>query len=154
MKKSTILMLFLFVIASTGFSQMMEIENTITEKEEQMYEAIKSGDMETFKANLADNFVSVYGAGISDRAQELESIKELKIDSYELSDIRVMQPADNVAVIVYTVMSSGMWKNEKFSGKYYSTSTWVESGGDWKAIMHTETEAAPMEETVGMQDQD
>lgn len=153
MRKSILLMLVMFLVASTGFSQMSNVKEAVTAKEKEMYEAIKSGDMDTFKANLADEFMSVYATGFADRTKELENIKNLKMDSYELSDIQVMQPAESVAIISYSLTASGMWENEKFSGKYYSTSTWVMDNDTWKAVMHTETEATPMEKPMGMEDE-
>lgn len=151
MKKSALLTLVLFMIATVAYSQMMDVKETIIEKEKAMYEAIKNGDMDTFKSNLAEDFMSVYESGISNREQELESLKNLTINTYELSDIKVMQPSENLAIIAYTLDASGMWQNEQFSGKSYATSTWMKMDDDsWKGIMHTETKATPMQEAVGM----
>lgn len=153
MKKSALLIMVLLLTASAAFSQMMDLKDTIIEKEKTMYEAIKTGDMDTFKANLADEFMSVYESGFANRDQELENIKKLTIDTYELSDIKVMQPSDNIAIIAYSLNSTGMWDNEQFSDRYYSTSTWMKMDDEsWKAILHTETKAVPMEEEVGMKE--
>lgn len=157
MRKTIILMMAFFVIASAGYSQMADttdITKAITAKEKEVYETIKAGDMKTFEMYLTDDFIGVSPSGIFDRAKEVENITGLKLDSYELSDVKVIEPADGVAMIAYTLNASGKFQNEKFSGKYYSTSTWVEKDGEWKAIMHTETEAAPEEEPVGMEERE
>lgn len=152
MKPSILLIAVLFLVTSVAFSQMTDVKETITAKEKEMFEALKNGDMDTFKSNLAESFISVYATGISDRAQELESMTKLKIRSYEFSDMRVTQPADGVAIIAYSFNADGTYENEEFSGKYYASSTWVMADGDWKAVMHTDIEAVPMEgETVGME---
>ncbi len=155
MKKSLLLSLALLVIASAGYCQMADttdIAKAITDKEKEVYETIKSGDMTAFEMYLADDFVGVSSSGIMDRAKEVEYITDLKMDSYELSDVKVIEPADGVAMIHYTLNASGMYQNEKFSGEYFATSTWVEKDGEWKAIMHTEAEAEPTEEPVGMEE--
>jgi hypothetical protein len=153
MKRSILLIAVLFLVTSVAFGQMSDLKETITAKEKEMFEAIKNGDMDTFKSNLSENFISVYETGISDRAQELENIAKLKIRSYEFSDVRVMQPAEGIAIIAYSFNAEGTYAEEEFSGKYHAGSTWVMSDGDWKAVMHTDMEAAPMEgETVGMEE--
>ena len=152
--KRLLLIVIMLSIASLGYGQMMDVEEAVIEKEKQMYESIKSGDMETFESNLAENFMSVYEEGFSNREQEIASIKNLTIDSYEMSDIKVMTPAENIAMIVYTLNASGTWNQEKFEGKYYSTSTWMKGDdGNWKGIMHTETKASSTGETLGMEDE-
>lgn len=154
MRKSAFLTIVLCLVASVGFSQMAEVEETIISKEKNMYEAIKKGDMDTFKANTSDDLISVYSDGYVTKDEEIERLSDLTIESYELSDIKVEEPAEGVAIVIYTLDASAVYQNEKISGKYYSTSTWVEKDGEWKAVMHTETEAAPMEEPVGMEERE
>lgn len=137
--------IILCMITSVGFAQSAQLEEDITKKERAMYEAIQSGDMETFERNLSDDFISIYSEGISNKDEEIESISNLTMNSFELSNIRVMSPAENVAIIMYEVNSDGEYKGNPFSGTYYSSSTWVNKDGDWKAIMHTETMAEPVE---------
>ena len=152
MRKSAFLTVVFLLIASVGFSQMTDVEETITAKEKDMYKAIKESNMDVFKENTSDDLLSIYSSGYATKDQEVESLSNLKMDSYELSDIRVIQPADGVAIIAYTLNASGKYKDQAFSGTYYSTSTWVESDGEWKAIMHTETESDEMDETVSAED--
>ena len=150
MKKS-LLTIVLLVIASAGYSQVedtTDISKEITAKEKEVLETVKAGDMATFERYLADDFMSISSSGIADRAKEVENLSGLKLDSYEMSDVKVIEPADGVAMIIYTLNASGEYQNERFSGKYYTTSTWVESDGEWKNVMYTETEAAPDKEAV------
>lgn len=150
----------LLVIATTGYAQTADttdadttdIAKAITAKEKEVYETIKAGDMKAFEAYLTNDFVGVSPSGIMDKAKEVENISGLKLDSYELTDVQVIQAAEGVALIFYTVNASGMYQNKKFSGKFYATSTWVEKDGEWKAAMHTETEAAPTQGQVGMKE--
>lgn len=143
MKKLTLLTVALFLAASAAFAQMQdELKETLTAKEKEMYEAIKNGDLDTFEANLADNYTGIYETGISEREQELENLGNLTIRSYELSDIQLMQPAEGVAILTYTLNGSGTFGEEEFNGTYYCSSTWIMEGDQWKGLLHTETEAA------------
>ena len=146
MRKFTLATLVLCLVTAVGFAQMSDTEKAVISKEKSMYESIKKGDMDTFKANLAENFLSVYSSGFATKGQEVEAISNLTINSYELSDVKVMQPAENVAIIVYKVWSEGSFGEEEFSGSFYASSTWVKQDGTWKALMHTEVEAEKMEE--------
>lgn len=154
MKRPMLLTVVLLLLSSIAYCQMAtDVKETITAKEKEVYKAIKAGDMDTFGSYLSDEFMSVTSSGIVDKTQELETIANLKFDSYELSNIRVMEPTDGIGIIVYTLTASGMWGDEEFSGQYYASSTWVETGdGEWRAILHTDAQAAPMEEAVGMQE--
>ncbi len=144
MKKYILPVIILCMITSVGFAQSAQLEEEITKKEKAMYEAIQSGDMETFERNLSDEFVSIYSAGMVNKDEEIENINNLTMNSFELSNIRVMSPAENVAIIMYEVASDGEYMGDPFSGTFYSSSTWVKNDGDWKAIMHTETRAEPV----------
>lgn len=129
----------IFMITSVGFSQMSEVKDAVISKEKGIYNALKTGDMETIKTSLADDMTSVYAWGFSDRSSELEALTKLTINSYDLSDVRVMQPTDNVAIILYRYSGDGTYDGEDFSDSYYCTSTWVNMDGNWKAVLHTET---------------
>lgn len=151
MKKSLLLLLAMLLCTMAAFSQMTDIASAITEKEKAMYEALKSGDLSVFEANMADNFVGVYSYGISPRADELEELKNVTMRSYKMSAVKVMQPMEGVAIITYALTSEGSYMNEDFSGDYYAASTWVMTGSEWKAVMHTEVKADDdMQEHEGM----
>lgn len=151
MKKSLLTLLIMFLAVSVGYGQMADVKEAVTKKERQMYEALKAGDMKTFEANLAENFVSVSQSGIVNRAQELKNMQNLTINSYELMNIQVMQPAEGIAVLVYTLKGSGSYMGEKFDGEYYCTSIWKNTNGQWKGLVHTEAKA---DDEMGNMDDD
>lgn len=152
--KKTILLLVagMFVVAATGFGQGTDAntEQTITDMEKKVADIIKKGDWEAFESHIGEEFLSVYSFGISNREQELESMTNLKMDTYEMSDMKVIQPAENVAIIAYKVNSSGSYMDEPFSGTYFATTTYVKKDGQWKGVMHTEVEAEEMEMEMDM----
>ena len=148
MKKSLLLLAVgLFVVVSTGFSQdaTENVKQTIMDMEKKVADSIKKGDWEVFESHLGEKFLSVYGFGISTKEQELESMPNLKMDTYQMSDVQFMQPADNVAIIAYKVNSSGSYMGEPFSGNAFATTTYVMQNGQWKGVMHTEVEAKEMD---------
>lgn len=152
MKKITLLTVALFLATSAVFAQMQEdVKETLTAKEKEMYEALKNDDLDTFEANLSDSYTGIYESGITTRDQEMENLANLKIETYELSDVKLLQPAEGVAILTYTLNGSGTFGEEKFDGKYYCSSTWVMKGDQWKGLLHTETEAStPPERTTSV----
>jgi len=146
MKKSVMVTLILCFIASVSFAQMSDVAKKVVEKEKEMYESIKSGDLTQFKANLADNFLSVYAEGMFNRSQEIENIGNLTINAYKFSDVKTMELADGVVSMSYKLSSEGSWNGESFSGDYYASSIWVMKDGTWKAVFHTDISAASMED--------
>lgn len=146
MKKSVMVTFILCFIASVSFAQMSDVAKKVVEKEKEMYESIKSGDLTKFKANLADNFLSVYADGMYNRSQEIKNIGNLTINSYKISDVKTMELAEGVVSISYKLTSEGSWKGESFSGDFYASSIWVMKDGAWKGVFHTDVPAASMEE--------
>ena len=154
MKKLIILVLVLFVMASVALGQnsgsAAYITATITKMEKTMSDALLNGDLKSFESHMADEFLGVYGWGISERSEELESLKNIEMRSYEMSEVKVIQPSENVAIIAYKVTSEGSYMAEDFSGTYYAATTWINEGGTWKAAMHTEAPEEQMQDDSDM----
>lgn len=153
MKKSFLLLLVgLFMVVSSGFGQGTDgdVKQTIIDMEKQITDLIKAGDWDAFGSHLSDEFLSVYAWGISHKQEELESMANLTMDTYEMSDVKVIQPAQNVAIIAYKVNSSGSYKGEPFEGTYYASSTYIKEDGQWKGVMHTEAKMEEMDSDMNM----
>lgn len=65
----------------------------------EVWQAMKTSDMQTLENTLAPGFQSVHQYGASDRGDELALIRDLELGDYTLSDIRVTR---NGPVIVAT----------------------------------------------------
>lgn len=119
MRKSILSILLICMITSVGFAQTESMEEEITEKERAMYEAIQEGDISVFEDNLIGDYIAIYSDGILNKEEEIESLGNLTMNSFEFSNISVMSPAENVAVIAYEVISEGDYMGEPFSGVSY-----------------------------------
>lgn len=137
------------LVTEVGFSQTTTVKETITAKEKEIYQAIKNEDIDIFKSYTSDNLISVYRSGYATKDDEIDHLAEITIHSYQLSDIKVKQPAKDVAIIIYTLDASGIYQDKKFGGKFYAASTWIKSDGTWKTVMHTEI-PAPVPEAHNM----
>ena len=61
------------------------------------------------------------------------------LDKFEFTDVNVVQPNDDTAVIAYKVHQMGQMKDEKMDLHCADSSTWVRDGKAWKCVLHTET---------------
>lgn len=65
------------------------------------------------------------------------------LKSFELSDMKVMFPNDDTAVLTYHVKQNMAQRGDSRTTlqEMNDSSTWVRSGGRWLCVMHTESPA-------------
>ena len=61
------------------------------------------------------------------------------LESFSFSEVEVIEPAENVAVIAYKVEQKGTMHGKPMDLKCSDSTTWVRDGSAWKCALHTET---------------
>ena len=61
------------------------------------------------------------------------------LESYTMSDVQVVCPSDDVAIIAYKVNQKGDMKGQPMDLNCADSSTWVRDGAEWKCALHTES---------------
>src|SRR5688572_27665971 len=95
--------------------------------------------------------VSAHGALQFDHAgyKHMAENGDWMLKSFELSDVHVVFPNDNTAVVTYHVKQevSSRKKGDGSLGSFQEmndTSTWIrDDGKNWKCVVHTETPSTP-----------
>ena len=64
---------------------------------------------------------------------------EWELDLFEFSDVQVIFPQEDTAIIAYNVHQTGSMKGQEMDLNCADSSTWVRDGDDWKCALHTET---------------
>ena len=64
---------------------------------------------------------------------------EWELDQFEFSDVQVIFPQEDTAIIAYNVHETGSMKGQEMDLKCADSSTWVRDGDEWKCALHTET---------------
>jgi Domain of unknown function (DUF4440) len=158
-RHATIATLIMLAMATLGFAQGAEnknvnataakpkmskkaIERALIAKEKALWEAVKRGDIKSFKKDLTADYAGVYEDGIHTVETDAQQISGVKMRSYALSDIKVTLPTADTAIMTYKVNSQGDYQGQDFSGDYICSSVWVNRGGKWVAVMHSEARAA------------
>jgi hypothetical protein len=87
--------------------------------------------------------VSEHGAMQFDHTgyRQIAEHGELVIRAFELSDMQVMFPRDDTAVLIYRVRQSLSRRGEsrQFEQQMTDSSVWMLKGGQWRCVVHTET---------------
>ena len=118
------------------------IERALVAKEKALWEMVKQGDVKGFKRNFSPDYAGVYEDGIHTLDAEVKGIGDVKLKSYALSDIKMMMPTSDIAILTYKVNSQGEAQGQDISGDYYCSSVWANRGGKWIAVSHSEVRAA------------
>ena len=75
-------------------------------------------------------------AGYSKMADDDDAYKLL---DFKLSEIQVVFPTEDVAVLAYQVDQKTEMKGKKMDAKMSDSSTWVRNGDRWVCVVHTES---------------
>jgi hypothetical protein len=62
-----------------------------------------------------------------------------RLDSFEFSDVNVIFPNEDSAIVAYKVRQQGEMKGKPMDMTCSDASTWVREGREWKCALHTET---------------
>jgi hypothetical protein len=111
--------------------------------EKKLWEAWKNKDAKPFRANLSGDSVLVSDSGVADKATVVNSMATMdcEVRSYSLSDIKVIFPASNVAIITYKGTQDASCGGQTAPAAVWASSTYVRRGNAWMAASHQETPA-------------
>jgi uncharacterized protein (TIGR02246 family) len=121
----------------------LTIEQEITALERQYWDAMRDRDTET-ALKLTDDPAIVTGAQGHMKIDPTQFSRMLESETwtlldYELDDVQVLAPTDDVAVIAYKVTEQMTVEGKPLTLKAADASTWVRRDGRWLCVLHTES---------------
>jgi hypothetical protein len=127
---------------------MPTAENTLIDLEEKFWQSMVDEDTDTALSLLAEPalMVTAQGALQFDHVQYRTMAEQgsMVIKSFELSDMNVMFPREDIAVLTYRVRQAmaarGEPDDEAVEQLMADSSVWMRQGGEWRCFMHTEAE--------------
>jgi len=144
MKKILVTFIILFSICNGVFAQAetakeTKIKSQIIALEKAGWKAWKDKNVQWFADNTAPGFLSVSAAGISDKAQVLESTPtECDIKNFSLRDFKLVMLSDDVVVLTYIATQQGMCSGKKIPAKVRVSVNYVKRAGKWLEAYYME----------------
>ena len=120
-------------------AQMLKALSTAEKK---LWDAFKNKDPKPFKAGLTADAFALSENGIEKKEDTLKMIPTApcEIKSYELSDWKLTMINSSTALVTYKGKTDGTCAGQAIPTAWCST-LYVNRGGKWLAIFHTETPA-------------
>ena len=115
--------------------------DAITAKEKAAWQAFKDKKADDFKKVVSNDMVAVYSQGVMNMAAEMEAMNKTTMKSFALSDIKVAMPDADTAICSYKAKVESTYDGKDNSGDYNCGSVWRKSGGEWKAVYHSDMKA-------------
>ena len=132
--------------------QMSKQSDTLIDLENRFWRSLVSQDTDAALALLNEPalMVSSHGAIKFDHAgyRKMAEQGSMVLTSFELSDMQVVLPDDNTAVLTYRVKQQVSPRGQRTSTaqEMNDTSTWIRKDQRWQCVMHTETPVARAQE--------
>ena len=125
-------------------------QSDIEAKEHQVWDAIKAKNYDAFGGMLTDDFVFVWGDGMMNKTQTIDSLKKYELTEYTFSDVHFVKVDEDLAVLAFTSTEKSTYDGKPTPDKpLHNSSAWVRRGGQWVAAFHQETEDMQMPGTPG-----
>jgi hypothetical protein len=113
-------------------------ESTITDLEKSAWEAYKNKKADAFKALMSKDYYGVYSEGVKTLDTEVADMSKSDLRDYSFSDVKVVFPRPKMAVMTYKAKMQATADGKDVSGTYNTGSVWIQQGGKWVGVLHTE----------------
>lgn len=155
MKKAMrVLFAFMIVLAALNSIAVAKSKPTnddsiaaITKLENDAVKADLAGDSSFYVKNLADNWTGGFSGGTWNTKEsmlaDMKDVANNKMNSEEISDLKVRIYSDNTAVATYTTTYDALIRGERRAKTVLSTDTFILQNGEWKQVAgHSSVAAA------------
>jgi len=122
--------------------------NAIIDLETKFWQSMVDNDTDTALAMLCEPSLMVSSKGAMRFGHEdfrrMAEKGAMKLQSYQLSDMQVVFPNDDTAVLTYHARQTTAPRGQSdgaMTEEMNDSSTWVKDGDAWKCAVHTETPA-------------
>ena len=122
----------------------------IIEMEMRFWRAMKDKDPDAAKTMIAKEALVTGPSGTMridpDKFAGETREGQWRLDDFELKDIDVLFPTEDVGIITYKAHETGELKGKPMDMEAADSSVWVREGGEWKCALHTETILQPQKQ--------
>lgn len=122
-----------------------DVEATVKEIEHEITDGILKADTSAIDKYVTSDYLGVGPDGATQNKSEfLSDVKSgaLKLESSELSDIKVQVSGPDMAVAVYRTNDKGTYKGKDITGEYRWLDVFVKRDGKWQIAIDQGTQIA------------
>jgi len=116
-------------------------QTAITDLEKSAWESYKNKQADAFRKLMSKDYYGTYAEDIKNLDREVADMAKTDLRDYSLTDMKVVFPSADVAVITYKATIQQTSEGKDMSGTFNSGSIWVKKGGKWLEVFHTEAKA-------------
>lgn len=122
---------------------MVESTDTILKLEKAFWQSMVDKDANRAMKMIADECLITGPMGTM--RSDPEDYKRMtqkgdwELDEFEFSDVQVIFPTEDTAIIAYKVHQTGTMKSKPMDLTCADSTAWVRDGREWKCALHTET---------------
>ena len=122
---------------------MADSTQTIVDLETRFWKALVEKNTAKAAAMIADECLITGPSGAMrispSKYTEMMRDGQWTLDTFEFSDLKVIFPGEETAVVAYKVHQKGELKGKPMDLQCADSTAWVKDGRDWKCALHTET---------------
>jgi hypothetical protein len=112
-------------------------------REKAIWQAVKDHRLDDFAATMAPSYVGLYPDGPRTIAADVAQIRPVLLREFEISAFQALPIDPETIAATYRIDVAGQAQGTAFAGRYWVSSVWHRIDGKWRAVLHTETPAAP-----------
>ncbi|MDR7269950.1 hypothetical protein J2X20_002608 [Pelomonas saccharophila] len=124
-------------------------DSTLIAMEKKFWQSMVDEDTDTALGMLNEPSLMVSSHGAMqfshDQYRQMAEHGDMVIKSFELSDMQVMHPSEDTAVLTYRAKQELAPRGDNaktIKQEMADSSVWMRKAGEWLCVMHTETEIA------------
>jgi ketosteroid isomerase-like protein len=122
---------------------MQDRKQIIVELETRFWQSMQDKDAKAAKRMIAPDCLITGASGAMkidpEKYEAMTEEGQWTLDSFRFTDMEVIFPADDIAIVAYKVHQKGALRGNPMDLHCADSSTWVREGSDWKCALHTET---------------
>lgn len=145
MFRKFVLLIVVALMPSLAAAQSSTAANAkqIEAMERSLNAALQKGDVNAFKANIAEDAISMDGSGPMPIAEFLKMFNQVKIQTFNIEQPNVRFLNDSAAIITYRWTGTGTMMGQPLPSPVWASTVWVKRADKWVAVFHQETNATP-----------
>jgi hypothetical protein len=122
-----------------------DVEPTIKKIEQEILDGILKSDTSALEKYLTSDYLGISPDGVTQNKSEfLSDVKSgaLKLESSEMSNMKVQVADTDMAVVVYRTNDKGTYKGKDITGEYRWLDVFVKRDGKWQVAIDQGTQIA------------